>query len=282
MTTKTPFALRKALGFVLLISALIYACGKGGDSGPAPSPCAGVTISVTGTVTAADAGVNNGSIVASASGGSGAVTYSIDGGAFQASGTFNGLTKGNHTITAKDNKGCTGTASFTVNEINACAGVTITLTAAASVSDPCAPNGVITATAGGSTGFTYSLGSAPFQASNIFNNIAPGTYTVNVKDAAGCSKNTPVTVNAVAMGPLFTAARGVIQTNCAIPTCHTGPAPQGGINFSVDCNIVLNKDRVKARAIDGNPSIMPPTGALPQADRDKITNWINAGGRFTD
>jgi hypothetical protein len=57
---------------------------------------------------------------------------------------------------------------------------------------------------------------------------------------------------------------------------------QGGINFTVDCNIVLNKDRIKARAIDGNPSIMPPTGALPQADKDKITNWINAGGRFTD
>ena len=278
---RTPFAFLKALGFVLFVGAIIYACSKGSD-GPAPSPCAGVTISVTATVTATDVGVNNGSIAASASGGSGAVTYSINGGAFQASGTFNGLAKGNHTVTARDNRGCTGSASFTVNETNACAGINITLTAVSTNSDPCAPSGVITATAGGSTNFTYSLGSGAFQASNVFNNIAPGNYTVNVKDAAGCSKNAAVTVAPVAMGPLFTAVRAVVQTNCAIPDCHSGATPQGGINFTVDCNIVLNKDRIKARAIDGNPSIMPPTGALPQADKDKITNWINAGGRFTD
>jgi len=278
---RSPFALLKGLAFVLFVSAIIYACSKGGDE-PTPSPCTGVTISVTATVTGADVGVNNGSIAASASGGSGAVTYSIDGGAFQASGTFNGLAKGNHTVTAKDNRGCTGSASFAVNETNACAGITITLTAVSTNSDPCAPNGVITATAAGSTNFTYSLGSGAFQTSNVFNNIAPGNYTVNVKDAAGCSKNAPVTVGSVPMGPLFTAVRAVVQTNCAIPDCHSGATPQGGINFTVDCNIVLNKDRIKARAIDGNPSIMPPTGALPQADKDKITNWINAGGRFTD
>ena len=105
---------------------------------------------------------------------------------------------------------------------------------------------------------------------------------MNVKDAAGCTKSTTVSVNAVAAGTLFLAARSVIQNNCATAGCHSGGAPAGGISFSNDCNIVINKDRVKARAIDGNPSFMPPTGPLPQADRDKITAWINAGGRFTD
>lgn len=272
----------KILGFSLFTGIILYSCSKGGDS-PAPAnPCAGVTITVTGTVADASTGTNNGSITAAAAGGSGTVTYSINGGVFQSSGTFNNLAKGNHTIVAKDGKGCTGSASFTVGETNACAGVTIVLTAAGSNADPCVPNGIITATATGSTGFTYSLGAGAFQASNVFNNVAPGTYTVNVKDAAGCSKNTNVTVTAVAAGPLFNAAKQVIQTNCAISGCHTGAAPQSGLNFSVDCTIVLNKDRVKARAIDGVPSIMPPTGALPQADKDKINAWLAAGGKFTD
>lgn len=280
---RSQLGLLKALGFALFVSMVIYACSKGdGGTTTPPNPCAGVTITVTGTVTDAGAGTNNGSIVASSTGGSGAMTYNIDGGAFQASGTFNNLAKGSHTIDAKDSKGCTGSASFTVGETNVCAGVNIVLSAAGTASDPCAPNGTITATASGSTGFTYSIGTGAFQASNVFNNIAPGTYTINVKDAAGCSKNTTVTIAAVAAGPLFTAARGVIQTNCAIAGCHTGSAPTGGISFSVDCNIVLNKDRVKSRAIDGVPSIMPPTGPLPQADKDKINAWLAAGGRFTD
>lgn len=281
---RSQLGLLKALGFALFVAIVIYSCSKGGGgtTNP-PNPCAGVTITVTATVTDATTGTNNGSIVASSTGGSGSMTYNIDGGTFQASGTFNNLAKGNHTIVAKDNKGCTGSASFTVNETNVCAGVNIVLNAVSTSSDPCAPNGTITATATGSTGFTYSLGAGAFQASNIFNNVAPGNYTVNVKDAAGCTKNTPVTVAAVAAGPLFTAAKGVIQTNCAIAGCHTGgAAATGGLDFSVECNIVINKDRIKSRAIDGVPSIMPPTGPLPQADKDKINAWLAAGGKFTN
>jgi hypothetical protein len=266
--------------FVTIISSILYSCSKGG--GGTANACAGVTITVTGTVTDADAGSNNGAIAAASSGGSGSITYSVDGGSFQASGSFSGLAKGSHTVTAKDGNGCTGSKSFTIGEKNACAGVTITLTATGTTSDPCAPNGTITATASGSTGFTYSLGSGAFQAGNTFSNIAPGTYTVNVKDTKGCTSSASVTLASLTAGPLFTAAKGVITTNCAISNCHTGGSPTGGISFSVDCNIVINKDRIKARAIDANPSIMPPTGSLGQADKDKITAWLNAGGKFTD
>jgi hypothetical protein len=271
----------KILSLALFTTAILYACSKG-DSGTPANPCTGVVISVSGTVSDADAGSNNGSIAASAAGGTGPYTYSIDNGAFQGSATFNNLAKGNHSIVAKDSKGCTGSNNFTVGEKNTCAGVNITLTSATTPSDPCAATGTVTATAAGSTGFTYSLDAGVFQASNVFNNVPVGNHTLNVKDAAGCTKNTPANIVAAPAGALFNAAKAVIQTNCAIAGCHTGAAPQGGINFSVDCNIVINKDRIKARAIDGNPSIMPPTGALPQSEKDKITAWLNAGGRFTD
>ena len=52
------------------------------------------------------------------------------------------------------------------------------------------------------------------------------------------------------------------------------------MNWKVDCNIVANKDRIKIRAVE--QGTMPPTGALPQSEKDKITAWINAGGKITD
>jgi hypothetical protein len=278
-------AFQRLVTAVLLPGLIFFACSKGGGPGPAPNPCAGVTITVSGTVTDADAAQNNGSISASATGGTG-FTFSIDGGAFQGSGTFTNLTKGNHTVTAKDNRGCSGSKSFTIGEKAACGGVTITVTGATTASDPCAGTGSITITAAGSANFTYSLNGSAFQASNVFTNVASGNHTVTAKDAAGCTGSAQVNVAAGVQGPLFTAVKGIISANCAIAGCHVNPAPTGGLNFADNCTIVLNKDRIKARAVDAagtaNQMPPPPNAPLSQTDRDKITQWVAAGGRFTD
>jgi uncharacterized membrane protein len=81
-------------------------------------------------------------------------------------------------------------------------------------------------------------------------------------------------------GPLFSAVKNLMQANCV--SCHNTSLANGGMNWTVNCNIVANKDRVKARAVDNIPSPMPPTGPLPQSEKDKINAWINAGGRYTD
>jgi len=87
-------------------------------------------------------------------------------------------------------------------------------------------------------------------------------------------------VNTLTAVPLFQAVRTLLTTNCG--GCHNSTVSEGGMNWSVDCNIVNFKDRINARAVSGNPSAMPPTGLLPATERAKITNWINAGGRFSD
>ena len=38
----------------------------------------------------------------------------------------------------------------------------------------------------------------------------------------------------------------------------------------------------QVRAVDGNPTFMPQGGQLTTIDKQKITDWINAGGRTTD
>jgi hypothetical protein len=283
---KSALAFLRPVTAILLPGIIFFACGKGGDSPPpAPNPCAGVTIAVSGTITDADVGQNNGSIAASATGGS-SLTFSIDGGAFQSSGTFNNLTKGSHSITAKDGRGCTGSKSFTVGEKAVCNGVTITVNTTTTASDPCSGTGTITITAAGSTNFTYSLNGGAFQSSNIFSNVASGNHNVTAKDAGGCTGTASVSVAAGVAGPLFTAVKGVLSANCAIAGCHVNPAPTGGLNFADNCTIVLNKDRIRERAVisAGTPNQMPPppNAALSQSDRDKITQWVVAGGRFTD
>ncbi len=271
--------------FIIIFSS----CGsKGGGGGPT-NPCSGVTISVTGTVThTSGAGQTNGSISASATGSTG-FTFSINGGAFQSSGNFTGLAAGSYSITAKNGSGCTGSNSFTVNNNDPCAAQTFTVGGNTTNATPClpTPNGSITVTTnGGGSGFTYSLNSGAFQASPTFSNLAPNTYTVNAKEAGGCVKQASVTVNPTTPGTLFAAVKVIINTNCTTSGCHSGATPAGGINFTQDCQIVANSARIKVRAVDnfGTASQMPPPPAagLSLADRNAITNWVNAGGLYSN
>lgn len=248
--------------------------------------CAAKTITITGTVvnTGPAAGATNGSITASASGSTG-FTYQLNSGAFQGSGTFTGLAVATHTVTAKDVDGCTKSQTFTV-ALDPCKGKTLTIGSATTATDKCSPTptGSITVTAGGSTGFTYSLNSGAFQASNIFTALSANAYNIAAKDIDGCIKTGTATVTEAPAGINFSAVRAVLQANCALSGCHAGPSPQNGINFSLDCTIVINWDRIKARAVDTNPSVMPPAPNAPlsAADKQKILDWITAGHRYTD
>jgi hypothetical protein len=274
------------LAILLLIAftlAIYSSCSKSG-SDPAPSnPCSGVTVNVTGTTTNASSGQSNGSITATATGGSG-FTFSINGTTFQATGTFSNLSAGNYTVTAKNINGCTGTQTFTVGTLNTCAGVNINVGLTATPATPCltSPNGSITVAATGSTNFTYSINGTTFQASDVFNNVASGNYTVTVKDGNGCSNTGNVTVGTANAGALFLAVKTIIASNCV--GCHNSTNPSGGNDWTVDCNIVSKGALIKIKAVDqaGTPNQMPPppNPALSASDRQKIVDWLAAGGGY--
>jgi large repetitive protein len=243
--------------------------------------CTGTTIVVTGIPTAATGPANaNGSISASATGGLAPYTYSRDGVTFLGAGVsiFNSLLPMGYTITAKDANGCLGVSGAIVVG-NGCP--IITLNATTTGADKClnpTTSGAVSVSAIGSTGLMYNINNGTYQTGTLFGSLAPGTYTMGVRDLNGCTTTISATVAVAPAGPNFTAVKAVMLANCATPGCHVGATPQSGINLSDDCTIVSQRLRIKARAVDANPSVMPPAGAISNADKQKITDWINAGG----
>lgn len=272
----------KPSNWLMLLSGFTligFACGK---NDPPANPCAGVTVTVTGNTTNPASGASNGSIVASASGASG-FTYSLNNGAFQATGQFTNLAAGTYTVTAKSSAGCTGSANFTLTNAVSCSSITIAVNPTITGVTPCvnASGSISVAASGGTAPYTYSLNGGTFQSVTSFSSLNAGTYTVTAKDANGCTGTQgSITVGTRSAGPLFTAVKAIIQNNCV--SCHNATVANGGVNLSTDCAIVSAKDRINARAVLGTGGWMPTSGPLPAADRQAITSWLNAGGRVTD
>lgn len=142
------------------------------------------------TATSAACGANNGTITASATGGTTPYQYTINGGAYQNGNFFTGLTGGTYTLTVKDANGCTNAAT-----VNISSSLAPQLTAIPAAATCGSSNGTITAFgSSGTPPLQYSINGNIFQPGNVFNNITPGIYTVTVKDANGCMASTTVTV----------------------------------------------------------------------------------------
>jgi len=266
----------------------ITAKNSNGCTGVAPvglgvnNPCAGVTITVTLTKVDPATGQSNGSITATATGGTG-FTYSINGGAYQSSGTFPGLAGGNYTITAKSSAGCLGSKQITLTAVNPCTSVALSITTAIDNYTPCVTpaSGKVTVTASGSSGFTYNINGGAYQAGNIFTGLAAGSYTVGVRDVNGCTKTAPATVATTPSGPLFAGVRNIISTRCSGSGCHMNGDSAGGYNFDDDCSIVQYWNKINSASVTGTNMPKSPQPKLTTAEKQAITNWINAGHLYT-
>ncbi|OFZ01480.1 MAG: hypothetical protein A2491_21630 [Bacteroidetes bacterium RIFOXYC12_FULL_35_7] len=139
------------------------------------------------------AGGNDGQIDVSASGGTGALQYSINATDFFTSGIFTDLSSGTYAITVKDNSNCTITANATVNEPSP---IEITVNSVIHVSCNNAANGVISVTAeGGISPYLYSINNGEWQTTGIFIGLAGGSYNVSAKDYNNATKTIVVIVN---------------------------------------------------------------------------------------
>jgi gliding motility-associated-like protein len=175
---------------------------------------------------------SDGSITVIATYGTSPYTYSMDGVNFQTSNIFSGLSAGGYGITVKDAAGIMESGTATL--INICPPAVGVVTA--SVSAACGnPNGEITVTASkGVPPYQYSIDGVNYTANNIFTGLAPGAYTLWVKDVNGLMGSSQATVANVA-GPLISAISSppfCANANGMITISAIGGA--GPLSFSVD------------------------------------------------
>jgi uncharacterized protein (DUF2141 family) len=142
--------------------------------------------------------LSNGSATANPSGGTAGYTYKWSNG--PTTQTITNLAPGNYTVTVTDSKGCTGTASITINNIPS---PTVTAT---KVDPTCGfSNGSASASpAGGSPGYTYKWSSG--QTTQNISGLSPGSYTVTVTDAQGCTATATVNLSNIT-GPSLTVVK---------------------------------------------------------------------------
>jgi gliding motility-associated-like protein len=133
-------------------------------------------------------GGSTGAINCSPSGGTAPYTYAWNTGAITQG--ISGLNAGTYTVTVTDTKGCTSTETTLVSQPSASVSVTGTTTIANCL------NGiggtVIISVTGGTPLYSYSWSNG-ITAQNLLD-AAPGSYTVTITDANGCTANGTYTV----------------------------------------------------------------------------------------
>jgi gliding motility-associated-like protein len=218
------------------------------------SPAAALSIdnlAVT-QLSCASSGTNTGSVTITTSGGWGGNTYTLrlpDGSTIgpQASVVFNNLSlPGAYSVDVTDGNNCTISGNFTIDAL-------IAPILTASLDTDCynpSNRATITAavTTGGRSPFQYRLNGGTYQASNIFTNLLPGNYTVEVLDANNCTATTTLTVR-----PQLQATASLVKGL----DCTTSPDAVININASGGAPAYSYEVSIN------NGAFVPYTGPIP-------------------
>ena len=224
-----------------------------------------------------DCAQNNGTITINASGGVAPLQYSIDGTTWQSSNVFVGVAAGSYTLRVRNANGSCANTGNTQAVISAPASPSVT--SATATGATCGQtNGSITITANSSSGVSglqYSINNIAWQTSNIFTNLAAGTYTAYVRNAnatcvttANSTVTVPQTAGANITNVSITNSNTCATTNGTITiTANGGIAPlsysiNGGINFQASNtfnNVAAGMYEIVVRNAAGTcPAVLSP------------------------
>ncbi|MGC8823978.1 MAG: gliding motility-associated C-terminal domain-containing protein [Bacteroidales bacterium] len=158
-------------------------------------PASNITINSVNTIPVSGCkGSATGAIVINASGGSGTLVYSIDGGSnFQSSNIFSNLLAGTYNIAVRDDSMCVATTNATVTEPNLLQIANITTTKVNGPIKGTATINVPPATSGAGN-LVYWYDNNPPQISNTFTNLDTGTYMAHVRDQNLCEDSMQFTI----------------------------------------------------------------------------------------
>lgn len=162
-------------------------------------------------------------------GGTTTVNVSATGGVAPYTGTGNFIASaGTRSFTVTDANGATGTATVTINDptplVTSASSGTIAITGGSTT--------ITVSVSGGSAPYSYQLNNGSVQSGNIFTGVIAGTYTITVRDNAGCLSETTLSISQPASLLNCTAVPGTILcfggTTQVTVTATGGTAPYTG------------------------------------------------------
>lgn len=120
----------------------------------------------------------------------------------------------------------------------------------------------------------YPQVSAGTMVSFEFENIglvgATTTTTTTTMPAGGGSGTAVTFTQLISTDPTL----GVLKNSCL--SCHSGPTPASGVDLSNYTVAVSKASDIQSR-MNNAGSPMPPSGLVPQAERDVVNRWISGG-----
>jgi gliding motility-associated-like protein len=156
-------------------------------------PATPVSGAITSQTDVSVIGGNDGSVTVDGSGGTPPYLYSLNGGAFQPSGTFGALTAGNYIVTVQDLNLCTFDVPVLIKQpFLPLTGSITSQTDVLCYGD--ATGSVTVAGAEGVAPYEYSLNGGTYQSSGTFSALSAGPYTVTIRDAYGNTFDVPVMI----------------------------------------------------------------------------------------
>lgn len=222
-------------------------------------------------------GLEDGEISILAGGGSGGFSYSWDTG--ETSDLLTQLAAGTYTVTITDAIGCTKTESFEIVEPDI-----LEVSAEAEMATCGQSDGTISIIAfGGFQPFTYDIGTGETWDSDYITQVAPGTYTVTVTDAGGCTESTTVTVETTG-GPNTSIQAGATELNCSTTSItldgsgsdiagNTVQWTKDGVNFSTDATISVTEAGTYVLSItDANGCVGTQSSTITANNNTPVAN----------
>jgi gliding motility-associated-like protein len=179
-------------------------------------------------------GNTNGAITVNASGTTAPYSYAIGTGTFATTNTFSALGQGTYVIHASDANGCLKDTSIALVQPTLL-GLTLSRSNVLCFGEN--TGSIVVNATGGTPAYQYAVNTGAFQTSSTLSNLTAGTYTVHLKDANNCIKDTIVTITQPATAITFGSF------NITNPTCEgftdgsIAAAAQGGVapyQFSID------------------------------------------------
>jgi len=216
---------------------------------------------------------NDGTITATASGGKEPYTFAINTGSFGTSATFNNLGGGSFIVRVKDKNNCEKSIEL-VLMIPGANPLTATISPVEDT-ECVGNNGSLEVIAsGGQPPYQYKIGTGTFSDAAIFSGLAPGNYSIGVKDAAGCVITKGATVGkGDTQTSLAFDVKPIIETKCAITNCHNGSRSP---DLTSPSSIISHASQIKGLTQSG---AMPKNGSLSPSQKALIACWVDEGAK---